>query len=215
MINGNLLLNRSKEVEIKGKKFTLKQPKVIDFIEYSIKNFDDENDISERIRYLFDLFEIEYKYFSEELLDVLHNHLMNYENKKEKSNNEEIKKSGYIIKDIDFVYVIGKFMNFYKYTHEQILQMPLNLFFELNSKIEVIQSEETLRIIDLYAVPSYLKTNEGVELVQEIKKECKEKVEKVYELELIDNSIEDYEKFRELFKGSNLEVGSIIQNGGV
>ena len=231
MINGNLLLNNPVKVEYKGKFFTLFQPKFIDYVKYASMEFETDE---ERVDYLYKFFDIDFKtilgiksdfkelltitkdiefakFCFSELVDKMHCLLMNYNPEKTDKDVQEIKTSGYIIKVVDIVKVLSKFCNFYKYTHNEVFEIPLNLFFDMYSKIDIVHAENDLRLIELYSIPSYLKTGKGADFVTELKKENKEKLNKVFEMQVIARSAnEELDRIRNFFK--NNEIGGFLKD---
>ena len=213
MLNSKILLNKNVEVEYRGEKFALKQPSFIEFINYSSMEFET---MEARAKYLYSFFEVPIRHLSVDLIDYMHNLLMNYkpkvEKEEEKKEDEEKETPDFIITDIDVVYVLAKFLHFYKsYTHEAVYKMPVSLFFDLYSKIDIIQAEVDTKQMDLFSMPAYLKTEKGVEYVNEIKKDNKEKMNKVFVIKVVDKTKENWEKITNFF--NNNEIGKPKQKG--
>ena len=110
------------------------------------------------------------------------------------------------IEDIDIVYIMSKFASYYGYKHNEIYEMPLNLFFEMYDKIDILNAEEDLRKSDLYSLPAYMKTEKGVDIVNELEKNRKKKVMSIYKIKQkpIGNNLDNNFKLREHFANTNI-----------
>lgn len=218
MINANILLNETEYIEIKGKKFPLVQPKFIDYVKYASLDFSYKEEIHEteeqpyfeNMVYLYDFFKIPKNYADIEAFNKLHFKLLNYnpeKNKKIKKNEESEENLEQIeIEDIDIVYIMSKFSSYYRYKHNEIYEMPLNLFFEMYDKIDILNAEEDLRKSDLYSLPAYMKTEKGVDIVNELEKNRKKKVMSIYKIKQkpIGNNLENFFKLRGYFENTNI-----------
>lgn len=219
MLNSKIILETHKIIQFKEKKIKLKIPKFIDFIKYSSTEFEN---IDERVEYLYNFFDINFKefliyiddmeftqLFFSDLVSSMHSLLMNFDDKIELKETKQIKKSGYVIKDVDIVYVISKFCNFYNYKYNEVLELPLPLFFDMYSKIEVIVAEQSLEMLDLILSPALLETEKGAKIVSDLKESKKDKLNSIYELELINNAESDLQEIRDFFNQN--EVGGFYK----
>lgn len=209
MFNCDVLLNKNIEVVLGGSKFHLVQPKFIDYIKYCSQDFEPKNDSEEesertfleRNIYLYKFFKIPIVFLDIRLTDILHNLLMNYKPSDNCKKENEVEKEGEFIKDIDAVYVLSKFCKFYNYTHSEVLEMPLNLFFDMYKKIDVLNSEKSLNDIRIASVSSFLKTEEGNEFLEELKEENIKKINEVFIKETIINTKKVMQELKNMFGG--------------
>lgn len=82
-------------------------------------------------------------------------------------------KPGVEVKSIDFPYYVARVARFYSWSYDQIMSLPLRVFWAMNAQITRLRAEEGLELIDLQLL-SHMGTSG--EMVSQLRSNLRERM---------------------------------------